>query len=95
MRAWRHVPKMMVLTGPTVFCCHHGLAACCPASSALRCVPAGSACALQCPALRPGQPAIFQRGLGLCLPPAAYQFNCTFTAWNPETGGANRSESER
>src|SRR5271165_1609937 len=26
--------------------------------------------------------------------PAAYQFNCTFTARNPETGGANRSESE-
>jgi hypothetical protein len=30
----------------------------------------------------------------LCVP-AAYQFNCTFTVWNPETGGANRSESER
>jgi hypothetical protein len=27
--------------------------------------------------------------------PAAYQFNCTFTAWHPETGGANRSEPER
>jgi hypothetical protein len=25
----------------------------------------------------------------------SYQFNCTFTAWHPETGGANRSEPER
>ncbi len=35
---------------------------------------------------------------GGCLPlcvPAAYQVNCTFTAWHPETGGANQSESER
>ena len=24
-----------------------------------------------------------------------YQFNCTFRAWHPETGGANRSEPER
>jgi hypothetical protein len=24
-----------------------------------------------------------------------YQFNCTFTAWHPETGGANWSEPER
>jgi len=27
--------------------------------------------------------------------PGARQFNCTFTAWHPETGGANRSEPER
>jgi len=28
-------------------------------------------------------------------PPPPTKFNCTFTAWHPETGGANRSESER
>src|SRR5262249_52040278 len=27
--------------------------------------------------------------------PSVRQFNCTFTAWHPETGGANESESER
>jgi hypothetical protein len=32
---------------------------------------------------------------GPCASPAAYHFNCAFTARHPETEGANRSESER
>jgi hypothetical protein len=32
---------------------------------------------------------------GLLCVPGAYQFNCTFTAWHPETGGANGSGPER
>ena len=31
----------------------------------------------------------------LVRPHRPYQFNCTFTAWHPDTGGANGSESER
>jgi len=32
---------------------------------------------------------------GLLRGPAAYRFNCEFTAWHPETEGANRSGPER